>query len=322
MLEMPLSQKKCIIHDERCLVWLMETVQGGASPPAEENEDAAREAFYQALWLMDALEQDDKDQVHDAWEFHDLLFFHHSSIGFHDDPIGATWRLKGKLPPAPLFKPCTGTCVLLSEPDGKLEEKLSAPFSEVLANRRSGRLQGNRPISLEELGALLYVSARVQNILDDPARPCLGSQRPSPSGGALHSLEIYPLVRQCTGLAPGAWRYDPERHRLESIAVNDKLLESYLKSNPHSLIPGAGLPHISLVMTSRFLRNSWKYDKIAYRLVLQDLGCLYQTISLAATALRLASCILGTVDARRLGKMMNLDPYAEPVVGEMTLSSS
>ena len=87
------------------------------------------------------------------------------------------------------------------------------------------------------------------------------------------------------------------------------------------LIQGAGLPHLRVVMTSRILRVSWKYEKIAYRLVLQDLGCLYQTLSLAATALGLASCILGAVDARRLGAIMQLEPLVEPVIGEMTLSS-
>ena len=316
VLEAPLSQTKCIIHDEKCLAWLMEIVRGDASAPLE---DAARTAFYRALALMGALEQDEPHQA--AWEFHDLLFFHHSSLGFHDDPIGATWRLKEKLPPAPLFKPCTGECVSLPEPDERTMEMLSAPFAEVLAHRRSGRIPGDRPITIEELGALLHVSARVQDIRDDPAHPCPVSLRPSPSGGALHSLEIYLLVRLCAGLAPGVWRYDPARHRLESVAANGALLDAYIRNNPHALIQGAGLPHLRLVITSRILRDSWKYEKIAYRLVLQDLGCLYQTLSLAATALGLASCILGTVDARRLGAIMRLEPLAEPVIGEMTLSS-
>jgi oxazoline/thiazoline dehydrogenase len=199
LLEMPLSQRKCIIRDEKCLSWLMEIARGGLSLPVM---DAARMAFYRALWLMGALEQD--EQTHPPWEFHDLIFFHHSSIGFHDDPIGATRRLKDKLLPAPLFKPCVGECVSLPEPDGQLMEKLRTPFAEVLANRRSNRIPGNRPITIEELGALLRLSASVQTILDDPSRPCPVSLRPSPSGGALHSLEIYPLVRQCTGLTPGA----------------------------------------------------------------------------------------------------------------------
>jgi SagB-type dehydrogenase family enzyme len=316
VLEMPLSLKKCIIHDERCLVWLMEMAREGTPAPFE---DAARTAFYRALALMGALERDKPHQT--AWEFHDLLFFHHSSIGFHDDPVGATWRLKGELPPAPLLKPCTGEYVSLPEPDGRTMELLSAPLAGVLARRRSGRIPGDHPITIEELGALLHVSARIQRIGDDPAHPCPVSFRASPSAGALHSIEIYLLVRLCAGLAPGVWRYDPARHGLESVAAKVALLDAYIKDNPHAMIEGAGLPHLRVVMTSRILRVSWKYEKIAYRLVLQDLGCLYQTLSLAATALGLASCILGAVDARRLGAIMRLEPLAEPVIGEMTLSS-
>lgn len=316
VLEMPLSRRTCFLHDEDCLVWLMELIRGGGSPPLE---DEARTVFYRALHLMEALEEGNPGR--EVWEFHDLLFFHHSSIGFHEDPIGATWRLKDKLPPAPLFKPVTGKSIPLPQPEGQLLDKLRSPFAEVLSSRRSGRLPGSRPITLEELGALLHASARIQAIPAAPADPSLRSLRPSPSGGALHSLEIYPLVNHCSGLAPGAWRYHPERHQLESLAVNQALLDAYLDANPHDLIPGAGRPHIQLVLASRFLRDAWKYEKIAYRLVLQDLGCLYQTLSLTATALGLASCILGTVDARLLGRILKLEPLAEPVIGGMTLSS-
>ena len=48
VLEVPFSQTKCIIHDEKCLVWLMEIVRGDASAPLE---DAAHTAFYRALAL-------------------------------------------------------------------------------------------------------------------------------------------------------------------------------------------------------------------------------------------------------------------------------
>jgi len=317
LLEVPLSPGKCLVHDGRCLAWLMELAKGDSSLPMD---DAGFRAFYRALELTGALERAD-DEATAVWEPHDLMFFHHSSLGFHDEPTGATWRLEGKLPPPPLFKPVTGQCIPLPEPDHLLMEKLSAPFFRVLAHRRSGRVPGDRPISLQEVGALLRVSARVQSVRDDPDLPCPVSLRPSPSGGALHSLEIYPLVHKCEGLARGAWRYDPAGHRLESVPANQQLLDAYLKVNPHALTEGAGLPHIRLVITSRFPREAWKYEKIAYRLVLQDLGCLYQTLSLAAGALGLSSCILGAVDAKSLGAILALEPLAEPAIGEMTLSS-
>ncbi len=316
VLEAPLSRRRCVIHDEQCLIWLMEIIRGETPLPVK---DVSRMAFYKTLRLAGTLEND--KSFYNMWEFHDLLFFHHSSIGFHDDPIGATWRLKNKVLPEPLLKSCEGDCIPLAKPGGELMKKLKTPFDEVLANRRSGRIPGKRPVTLEELGVLLYTSARIRNVREDPKGSLQISQRPSPSGGALHSLEIYPMVRYCSGLSSGVWRYDPAYHRLESINVDKALLDTYLGNNPYPLIQGSGLPHIRLIITSRIFRELWKYEKIAYRLVMQDLGCLYQTLNLAATAIGLAACIIGTVDARRLGAIMKLDPLIEPVIGEMTLSS-
>ena len=42
--------------------------------------------------------------------------------------------------------------------------------------------------------------------------------RPVPSGGALDELEYYPIIKDCRGIAPGLYRYDPAGHALEPIA--------------------------------------------------------------------------------------------------------
>ncbi len=255
-----------------------------------------------------------------AWDFHDLLFFYKTSIGFHDQPMGATWRKPGQITPGPLFKPCVGPRIPLPEPSAASQAMLRTPFADVLASRRSGRTPGQQPLTLESLSALLDASARVRQVLDDPSYPCPVSLRPSPSGGALHSLELYLLPARCDGLPAGAWRYLPESHALEQLPSRDEALADYLLQNPHAA-SGFPPPHLQIVFTSRYPRVSQKYAEFAFRLVLQDLGCLYQTISLASTALGLASCILGAIDARRLGDLLQLPLLAEPVVGAMTLSS-
>lgn len=318
ILEMPLSRRRCAIEDGVCLNWLMEIIRKEAPLSAG---NSLREVFYRALQLMGALEREPSGEP-DIWEFSDLLFFHHSSIGFHDDPVGATFRLKGIVPPEPVFKASVGESVQLLEPDGCFAEMLKTPFADVLKKRRSGRVAGKNPPSLEGLGALLHQSARVLAVQESPVGTVPVSLRPSPSGGALHSLEIYPLIMRCACIAPGAWHYAPQGHRLDRVNADEGLLEAYLRDNPHYLQTGdEEPPHIRLVVTSRFLRNAWKYEKIAYRLVLQDLGCLYQTIGLTATALGFVSCIIGAVDARRLSDILRLDLALEPVIGEMTLSA-
>lgn len=101
----------------------------------------------------------------------------------------------------------------------------------------------------------------------------------------------------------------------------DRLVDS-LADNPFAMQPGVGLPQIKLVVTSRFLRDCWKYESLALRLVLQDLGCLYQTLSLTATALGLATCILGAVPAPHLARALGVKLFAEPPLGVLTLSAS
>jgi len=317
ILEMPGSRTRCAIGDAASLDGFLAAVE-----PATPAADAAHRLFCAALHFMNALERTDGKNVADeTWQFHDLFFHHRSMSGYHDAPSGATWRLKGVLPAAPLFKPVTGACQELPEPDEELAARLRRPFSEVASTRRSARPDSKRQVTRREIAALLGAAARVQKILDDPGHPCPGTLRPSPSGGALYSLEIYLLVQECDGLEAGAYRYEPERHRLECVPVEKTALADYLGLNPFSRTPGAGLPQVQLVITSRFLRLSWKYESGAYRFALLELGALYQSIGLAATALGLASCILGGIDAPRVAELLHLDPLAEPPLGGMTLSA-
>jgi len=323
LLETPFSPCRCLIRERPCWEWLYELArQDQAAPP----ENSPQASLLRVLVLLGAVvageASQDLNAPEDAWELHDLWFYHRSSSGTHPYPVGATWRLKGRYPPAPVCKPCRGECLPLPAPTEVLQRRLRTPLCDVLAARRSGREAAERRITVAELSTLLHAAARIQRLLDDPAHPAPASLRPSPSGGALHSLEIYPLVRACDGLDSGAYRYEPRAHRLERVAGDDALVRRYLAENPFAIQPGTGLPQIKLAVTSRFLRDCWKYESLTLRLVLQDLGCLYQTLSLTATALGLASCVLGAVPALDLARALGVELFAEPPLGVLTLSAA
>jgi SagB-type dehydrogenase family enzyme len=66
----------------------------------------------------------------------------------------------------------------------------------------------------------------------------------------------------------------------------------------------------------------WKYDAVAYALTLKNVGTLYQTMYLVATALGLAPCALGGGDSDLFGNAAKLDNYyAESLVGEFLIGS-
>lgn len=80
-------------------------------------------------------------------------------------------------------------------------------------------------------------------------------------------------------------------------------------------------PQVTLIISARFGRVMWKYQAIAYSLVLKHVGVLYQTIYLAATAMGLAVCALGGGDAADFAAASGLPYLAEGSVGELVVGS-
>jgi catechol 2,3-dioxygenase-like lactoylglutathione lyase family enzyme len=62
-------------------------------------------------------------------------------------------------------------------------------------------------------------------------------------------------------------------------------------------------------------------SSIAYAIMLKDLGALYQTLYLVATAMELAPCAIGGGDADLFAAVAGLDYVVEPYIGEFILSS-
>jgi len=202
-----------------------------------------------------------------------------------------------------------------------LRAKLARPFADVLNERASRRDIAETPLTFEELGAFLSASAKIKSIRADSEHNDEVSLRPSPAGGARHALEIYLLIRHCEGLSSGAYHYDPQAHRLERATLAPKMLTRLMEDHPYRML-GTRIPQLTMYLSARIGRGAWKYEAIAYKLIHQDLGCLYQTFYLTATALDLAPCALGSIDTALLGEAFGIDWRVEPFVGGFTLGKS
>ncbi len=254
------------------------------------------------------------------WEFHDLYFHSRSRSGRHDHPMGGTYRFKDELAHAPALKaPMATVRTALPRPAACAE----ADFFAVVENRRSRRAPGAAALTLTQLGEFLWWSARVQQQLAaDPKQP--GSYestlRPYPGGGAMHEQELYLNVARCSGLAPGLYHYDPLAHALEHLAETGDAQQALLRDAMIS----SGLsqpPDVLITVAARFGRLAWKYEGVAYSLVLKNLGGLYQQMYLVATALGLAPCALGGGNSDTFAQATGLDYFAETSVGEFILSA-
>jgi SagB-type dehydrogenase family enzyme len=267
-------------------------------------------------------EPGEPDEVLRQWTFHDLLFHSRSRMGRHDDDFGATFPFAGQIEPQPAVRRLPDGAVLpLPRPD--LAELLSrdAPLTAVIEARRSVRSYDEQPVTIAELGELLYRSARVRATMGpdaDHGMPYPASDRPYPCGGAGYDLELYLTVRRCDGLAPGIYFYDPLGHQLILVTGAEPPRQQLLQ---HAFVAcaGATVPDILITLTARFQRLGWKYRGMAYAATLKHVGVLYQTFYLIATAMGLAPCGLGSGDADLAASAFGLDWARESSVGEFML---
>jgi SagB-type dehydrogenase family enzyme len=253
------------------------------------------------------------------WSHHELWFHARSRYGRHDAASGATSWAEGVFPRPARIRHRSETGVDLYQPDLAMLRTCDPPFTAVLEDRRSVREHDpHRPLTVQQLGEFLYRSARIRAAGYDGEQEVFS--QPYPSGGALHSLELYPVISDVTGLRPGMYQYDAHHHRLDRLAAPDQPVRWMLRFAATSA-GSAGLPQVLILIAARFGTMMWKYENIGYALLLKEVGALLQTMYTVATAMRLAPCALGTGDSDLFAQATGLPYLTESTVGEFILGS-
>jgi putative peptide maturation dehydrogenase len=184
-------------------------------------------------------------------------------------------------------------------------------FDELLARRATCRnFDADRPLPLALFAQLMQrvFAAQAQvRVADDT----VFLKKTSPSGGGLHPVEAYLLVRNVEGLAPGLYHYHAITHALEPLPAYDGDLDALALdavagqtwfANAHALV----------LLAPRFDRTFWKYRQHAkgYRVVALEAGHLSQTLYLAATEAGLGAFITGAINEVLLERAFGLDPVS------------
>ena len=296
VLESPRTRLRLVLHDARAAALV-----GLLAVPREPRE-CARPLLDLLAGLTLAVPVDDRGAgveestpPIDAWRLDEMVLHARSRCPSGGPVIGGTFRFRGTLPPAPALKaPMSAGVLPLDRPE------LHVP--------PGGEVPRSAPMARRQLGEILY-RARVRSTLEatsDNGRSYDTTNRPYPSGGAAHELEIYVVARGCGDLADGLYHYDPAAHALERLP------------DPDGSIVGGSAP-VRLAITSRFQRRSWKYEGIAYANTLRGLGVLCETLRLAAASTGVASRAVEVEPGHRLARLAGLDPEAEDVVGGFEL---
>lgn len=335
ILESPLAGARMELHDRRVMALLHDLARPTPADVVIGRSRLPPELAGAVLGMLvvsglvtrvpeGGLASEDAEPGPGMWDPIELAAHHrarHEQPG--DAPVGKTFPFVGRFEPLPVLTPPRGLeRVELPRPDLVALARRDPPLCNAMEGRRSRRRQGDVPIGLDALGELLFRTLRVRTVL--PATETNGqgrSDRPYPSAGACHPLEAHLAVARCRGLDPGLWHYHPQQHALFRMDAPADAVDALLRDAMHA--SGAEAPpQLLLVLSARFGRTAWVYGRLARRFVLQEVGVVFQSVYLVATAMGLAACALGRGSSTRFARITGLDPREEASVGEIMLGSA
>jgi SagB-type dehydrogenase family enzyme len=263
---------------------------------------------------------EDTDPALVTWPPEDLMFHTRSTLGRHDHDFGATYPMGERWTVEPVAKPARDEAgVPLYRPRWEQVMAADPPLTAAVEGRRPTRRFGGGEVTADELGELLYRTARVRSLLASPGEPGeITSDRPYPSFAAAYELELYLAVDRCTGLRRGIYHYDPVGHRLDPVPARPAETLELLERGRMSADLTAP-PPVLLFVTARFRRVTWKYTGPGYALVLKNTGALLQTLYLVGAALDLATRPIGAADIEVTARVLGTDWRTESCVGGLAL---
>jgi SagB-type dehydrogenase family enzyme len=183
----------------------------------------------------------------------------------------------------------------------------SKSLREVILKRRSTREFTGKKIPLNAIANIIF------NTYSITARTLLApgieqKLRAVPSGGALYPLELYVVLHEVEGLAPGVYHYNVEAHALELVREGQFNLQIGRAVFYEDMFKKVSA---TFIITGVLRRSFLKYKERAYRFMMLEAGHVGQSIMLTAIALNLGCLVLGGFYDDDLDEIVGADGVTE-----------
>lgn len=201
-------------------------------------------------------------------------------------PLLCLWVLSLGVVPLPTV--VAADTVQLPKPDFK--GKISV--EQAMAQKKSVREFGSKPLSLAEISQLLW--AANGNLTVDAVTSA--TTKVVPSAGGLYPLEVFVVCGKdsVTGLSEGVYQYNAAANTLINLGTGDSRLA--LASACLSQMWMARAP-VMLVIGATFARTTVKYGATGTQYVLMEAGNANQNVYLQAESLGLKVSTVGAFQA-------------------------
>ncbi len=184
---------------------------------------------------------------------------------------------------------------------------------EALARRRTSRaFDEGAALSESELATILYEVYGCRGYAPFGEGMAM-LHKTSPSGGALHPIEVFPLLIRVDGVTPGLYHYDVERHGLELI---EPMSPDQAVATAREFTSGQGYfarAAALFILVARFDRRFWRYrnQQRAYGVLLMEVGHLSQTFYLVCADQNLGAFFTAAINAGNIDERLGLDGFSK-----------
>lgn len=170
-------------------------------------------------------------------------------------------------------------------------------------------------LTADVLGDLLQRVLGCHAIVDVIPGAC-GLKKAHPSGGGLHPLEPYLLLRRVDGIDTGLYHYHAGEHALEPLT---RLSDDEAQRLSRCFVAGQGFfadAPVHLALVARFRRTFWKYRNHpkAYRAIVLEAGHVSQNLYLAATEAGIGAYVTAAINEVDIERAFGLDPLRESAI--------
>ena len=182
--------------------------------------------------------------------------------------------------------------------------KGSVTLEAAIGGRRSCRAFSDSPLSLRELGQVLWAAQGVTGRG--------GRRRAVPSAGGLYPLETFVAVGEGTveGLAAGVYRYVPQEHALEPSLEGDVRRQVAAAALSQDFLARAPA---DILIAADYARTAVRYAERATRYVDMEAGHVGQNVSLQAEALGLGTVMVGAFRDEAVARVFQLPERLSPL---------
>lgn len=212
----------------------------------------------------------------------------HVASSLHAVPGGAMPAASPRAAPAPAF---AGDAIVLPPPVA-----VSGDVLRIIAARRSVRRFADEPLPLSALSGVLAALAVPPSLLPGQA------------------LIVDVVVHAVDGLAPGAYRHDPQQHALLPRRTAIDLRGAARAAALDQDVIGNAAVVLVLSIERGSLRDAALGPARAYRHALLHAGCIGERIYLEAGARGLAACSVGAFHDDEAAALVASDPAREWVL--------